>query len=331
MLPSYVDYSRPQRRFHRAFTGDFSQRWIFDLASLTKLLVTAPLIIGRFFLHHRQFASLSLGEVLPTSQHGQPLADAIKALTLVDLLSHTSGLAPWLNFYVNRLGETEQLLASRHSHIETVLARVPAAKLFAAKPAPASTYSDIGYILLGYALERSSGKSLALLFAEWLRELGLPEGSEVGFGLAPAQSIATGFCPVRQRHLAGEVHDENCASLGGVSGHAGLFASLPALSVFLERWVTDHRVRTLLRLTADSRDGVGFRRGDDQASREFGEGKAVGHYGFTGTSLWLCPDSYRYHLLLTNRVIAGRLALEGIKKYRHEMYRHAWSTFSADA
>lgn len=206
-----------------------------------------------------------------------------------------------------------------------------ATKLFGGKPQPQSTYSDLGYILLGYGLEQDSKQSLAALFRRWLAELGLPEGCELGFMAATesaepslaAFAISTGFCAVRQRMLLGEVHDENCASLGGVSGHAGLFASLSALSLLLPRWYRDHRVQTLVELTADSRDGVGFRRGDDAASKAFGGGQAIGHYGFTGTSLWLTPDDQRYSLLLTNRVIAGRLALADIKKYRHEVYRYS--------
>lgn len=322
VLPSYVDHSRPGApAFDRQLIGDFSERWVFDLASLTKLLVTAPLIIDKFFLHRRQFAALALGDVL---QAPAPFSERLKATKLIDLLSHTSGLAPWLNFYVNHLTETDELFEGRHGHIEAVLARTSEDKLFS-KSAKPSVYSDIGYILLGYALETSSGLPLSALFGHWLQDLGLPEGCEIGFQPAPAASIATGFCPVRQRELKGEVHDENCASLGGVTGHAGLFASLPALSLLLPRWFVDHRVQTLIELTATSVDGVGFRRGDDDASKAFGGGRAIGHYGFTGTSLWLCPDSRRYSLLLTNRVCAGRLALAKIKKYRHEVYRYSWS------
>lgn len=329
MLPSYVAH-RHQPRFERTLVGDFSQRWIFDLASLTKLIVTAPLIIGKFYLQRKQFAALTLGEVLPPATGEQPLSDRVRALKLLDLLSHRAGLAPWLNFYVNRLAVSpkDDLLASRHQQIPTVLGRVGDAKLFNPHPNKASTYSDIGYILLGLALEQATGKSLAVLFRRWLKDLGLPPGIDIGFNPEPSLCIPTGYCKLRQRQLYGEVHDENCASLGGVAGHAGLFASLPALSVLLPRWFIDHRVQTLVELTATSQDGVGFRRGDDGASTAFGGGAAIGHYGFTGTSLWLTPDSRRYHLLLTNRVIAGRLALSAIKKYRHERYRYSWSKLS---
>lgn len=322
VFPAYVDTAkRVAPHFDRQLIGDFSERWVFDLASLTKLIVTAPLIIDRFFLHRRQFAALTLGEVLSPQS---PLPERLKTLKLIDLLGHTSGLAPWLNFYVNHLTEANELFKERHSHIEAVLTRASEPKLFTKSSKP-SLYSDIGYILLGYALETSTGLSLSALFERWLKDLGLPEGVDLCFRPAPAAGITTGFCPVRQRELIGEVHDENCASLGGVSGHAGLFASLPALSLLLPRWYVDHRVQTLIELTADSVDGMGFRRGDDAASTAFGGGKAIGHYGFTGTSLWLCPDTRRYSLLLTNRVFAGRLALSAIKKYRHEVYRYSWS------
>lgn len=303
------------------------------MASLTKLLVTAPLIIDRFYRQRRAFHRLTLGEVLPTDS---PLPARLKALSIQSLLSHSSGLRPWLNFYVNRLTtmSAADLRSSRHAHLEEALCRASTDALFLAQPhaQPKPTYSDIGYILLGYALEQESGQSIAVLFADWCRELGLPEGSALYFAgtvnpaLTDLTAISTGSCPVRQRILCGEVHDENAASLGGLAGHAGLFASLPALSALLPGWYVDHRVQTLIELTADNAEGVGFRRGDDATSRLFGEGHSIGHYGFTGTSLWLHPDSHHYSLMLTNRVIAGRLALANVKKHRQMVYR-----WSADA
>lgn len=309
------------------------------MASLTKLLVTAPLVIGRFFHHRQQFARLTLGDVLATGSLATCALSnsSIKSLKVKELLSHTSGLRPWLNFYVTAEPSAKPplantTLAQRHSYLATVLNRASSASLFLPDDrnnALKSVYSDIGYILLGYALEQESQCSLATLFSRWLTELQLPSGGyEVFFAADRHQSpssafIPTGYCPVRQRKLQGEVHDENCSALGGVAGHAGLFASLPALSLLLSRWFADHRVQTLIELTEDSKDGVGFRRGDDKVSAEFGGGKAIGHYGFTGTSLWLCPDRQIYSLLLTNRVIAGRLALSEIKKYRQLVYRYS--------
>lgn len=328
---------------HRQFSGDFRQSWLFDLASLTKLLVTAPLVIDRFFHHRQQFAKLTLGDVLPTTSFFEnsfsadpSVANKLKSLSVAKLLSHTSGLRPWLNFYANAELSAEprhgsSTMAQRHSYLEQVFRRASTASLFLSddkKNAAKSVYSDIGYILLGYALERDSSCSLATLFSRWLSELQLPPGSELFYAAdhhqaAPSAFIPTGFCPVRERQLQGEVHDENCYALGGIAGHAGLFGSLPALSLLLGRWFADHRVQTLIELTEGSKDGVGFRRGDDKVSAEFGGGKAIGHYGFTGTSLWLCPDRHIYSLLLTNRVIAGRLALSEIKKYRQLVYRYS--------
>src|ERR671938_989212 len=90
-------------------------------------------------------------------------------------------------------------------------------------PPGAIVYSDLGYILLGYVLERLSGRSLADLAAELYERLGL----HAALGFQPHGIVApTEHCPWRGRLLRGEVHDENAASLGGVAGHAGLFGTL---------------------------------------------------------------------------------------------------------
>ncbi len=276
----------------------------YDLASLTKVLATTTLLlraIGRGRIDPRE----PLATYLPEAswlQTGPRAADA----TILDLASHSSGLVAWSPLYTLGLDRS------------TLLARVVQWPLEGKRGAV--VYSDLGFILLGYVLERVHGDPLDRQFGDLVTEAGI--APRIGFGPFAAPVAPTEECPWRGRLMRGEVHDENAWAMGGVSGHAGLFGSMAAL-VSLARALLAGRLLSepLLALAAQA-----HATGEDGQRRGFGwalpsagwsggdlfSARAIGHTGFTGTGMWLDLERRLYTILLTNRVYPTRHRESGI-------------------
>ena len=268
----------------------------YDLASLTKALagstVTASLIEeGRLSL------DLSVHEILP---------EVDPRVTLAHLLTHSGGLPKWNAFYAEPdtawgLEETRRriLRAARHTDLER-------------EPGSAHVYTDVGFLLLLAVIEEVTGQHFDQAFHE--RVL-VPAGEhELRWGWPGA--AATEKCAYRGFVVEGTVHDLNCAALGGISTHAGLFA--PARAVSRLAWQLLRAVkdpdssalpgRTLGQLWtlrgAGSHVGgwdTPTRGGYTSTGRCFPD-DSVGHLGYTGTSLWIVPSRDTVVTLLTNRV-----------------------------
>ncbi len=266
--------------------GPVTERTLWDLASLTKVLVTVPAVLR---LTQRAGLPLQtpLADILP-SLANRPVA----AATLAELLSHTSGLpadAPPIHANVLKLVESCQVSARRQ-----VL------------------YSDVGYLALGEVIRVLHGGSLAAaLRTETVEPLGLP-GPTVWFG-----SVAHGMGAATEHDAPGGtqlVHDPTARRLGGLGGHAGMFASLPSVLGIVGGWLRQGnwlptRSRTAA-LTSQTEQFGGGRRGwgwclpgDDFhcAGAEWGP-EAVSHTGFTGTSVVMEPNSGHWAVLLTNAI-----------------------------
>ncbi|MBK9383972.1 MAG: serine hydrolase [Planctomycetes bacterium] len=273
---------------------------LFDLASLTKVVATTSLAL-RAAADGRLPLDTPLVEVLPDLQR----ADA-PSFTVRDALLHCTGLAGWLPLH--RTG------ASRSEYLAAI-----AAAPRAAAPRERFLYSDLGFLALGIALERRCGAALDELFA---REIALPLGLaetrfRVPFDLR-ARAAPTERCPLRERVLRGEVHDENAYGLGGVAGHAGLFSTARDLGIFarclLRGGEDDGQALFARELLAEfvrrsdmldaSRRALGWDTASDGASPAGAtfSAEAYGHTGFTGTSLWIDPRRDLYVVLLSNRV-----------------------------
>lgn len=270
-------------------------RTIYDLASLTKVLCTATLAAG-LVERGRLDLDATVRAWLPRWQ-GSDRA----AVTVRHLLDHSSGL-PAHRPYFGRLAGREAF--------ETAICAEP----LEYEPGSRSVYSDAGFILLGLVLERADGRPLDAQFSAW-RDAEVA-GVEITF-LPPAawtaRTAPTERDAWRGRLLRGEVHDENCAALGGVAGHAGLFGSAAAVGAIARWWMRAASARPAY---------AGFLRptGVPGSSRALGwdtmrptsscgtrmSAAAVGHTGFTGTSLWIDPPADRYVVLLTNRVYPSR-------------------------
>ena len=206
---------------------------LFDIASLTKPLATA------LFLVLSQEGHLSpdgiAAEVLPFTSPDP----RVREIRFAHLLSHTSGLPAWLPLYEKVAGaetaEGKPLSGTAEGH-DRILAEVLSLPL-AREPGAGWEYSDLGFMLVGRAIEVAGFRSLDRLLAEKVtgplgmretRYLPLAAISECETG----RLIPTGWSEVRQREKVGEVDDENAAAMGGVAGHAGLFSTAGDLFLF---------------------------------------------------------------------------------------------------
>ncbi|MCX6126616.1 MAG: serine hydrolase [Proteobacteria bacterium] len=304
--------------------GAHSIDQIFDLSSLTKALVTTPLVLAKTYELGLDEA-VEIGSIFSTGSFEG--IESAKPLNLSAVLRHEAGLPFWRNFYVS-CGD-----GLPRSTVE-VLRRALAER----RTPPQNLYSDIGMILLGHLLSVDAGQNLETLFSEFCtHKLKIPESLKVGPGrkFAPELCLPTGFCALRGRELRGEVHDENAWALGGFAGHAGLFGSVQQVIIYLRALshtdigaqVIAHNDRWA-RKNSNSDSALGWRTGRDASSRIFGGGAAIGHLGFTGTAFWLDVATGRVAVLLTNRVAMERTkTLPRMKIFRAEFFQAAQEYF----
>ncbi len=297
------------------FTLAPENRDVFDLSSLTKALVTAPLVLWRALSQGMDVKAARISQLF-----GEETVDEVGALGL-DLsvaayLRHETGLPPWRNYYV--------LCEGHRQSAKQVLAR--ARNLTVGR----DIYSDVGFITLGKLLETSSGKSLLSEWRERLQTNGICAENFIGGSaeISKDRMISTGYCPVRGRELIGEVHDENCWALGGYSGHSGLFATGDAVSSYLRALWQSKEGRAVFQANfamaqSTGESLMGWRKGRDDSSKTFASGRGCGHLGFTGTAFWVDPVTSSYAVVLTNRIISARIS-PAIKEFRAEAFRILW-------
>lgn len=260
----------------------------------------------------------------------QPLQVDPQQITWRQLLSHTSGLPPWRPLY---------RCQDRQAAVEMALGT-----FFSYPPGSQVSYSDIGLIWAGLALERWLDLPLdQVIQTQVIEPLGLqqtqfrPLQPDPEAALSPdptvRESIApTEVCPWRGRRIWGEVHDQNAARLGGVAGHAGLFSTAVDLAQLgrclltggaplLETSMRDQMIQ-LQAHQGEQRRGLGFALRSDhpQASSFPLSPLAYGHTGFTGTSLWIDPHHDLVIACLTNSVYYGR-DHDGILAFRVALHQ----------
>ena len=282
---------------------------LFDLASLTKVVATLPLVL---LLHPRRQWNIDdpISRWLPGASSS--------AVTISDCLLHIAGLVPFRQYYCTSGDPAE-------------MKRAVIAELDSAAVGPVS-YSDVGFMLLGWAVETCTGEPLAQLFA---REIAGPLGmTSTGYlPRAQRQRIAASEANGDQRTAAGlvwgEVHDGNAFALGGVSGHAGLFGTVADLGRFAAALLEpDHHPvlsADTIALMTGRRAGIGaearvlgWRERPDQWGN-WPEG-TIWHTGFTGTSLLIAPALDTAVVLLTNAVHPVRRLAE-TTQFRAEVHQ----------
>ena len=281
----------------------------FDLASLTKPIATASMILA---LAERCRLDLD-----------RPLTDAIPDLRQYDMAAPERRLT-----FRQCLAHATHLPA-----VEPIYtygddpARLRAFILQREWRAGPPVYSDINYLLLGIAVERLTSATLA----DW------PLGEGLSYGPPPGPAVATERCPWRGRVLKGEVHDENAWALGGQAGHAGLFGTVAGVLGFARGLLdgsaspaTLAAIRTPVRDAASPWRTCGWERafpgwhGGDACSAE-----TIGHTGFTGTGLWVDFARGLAWTLLTNRVHSTRHGADAIFALRPAVGEAVIAAFSS--
>jgi CubicO group peptidase (beta-lactamase class C family) len=287
---------------------------VYDLASLTKALVTSVLAMQAV-----ANGRLRLEDPAP----GQPSGGATVRL----MLAHAAGL-PAHRRYFDQLGVDLTRTGPAAPELRDRVVAMAAAEAQVYPPGSRSLYSDVGFILLGDLLERVLGGRLDALADEHIFRplaidglgfLGASGPSPTAPGGRPV--APTELCPVRGRLLVGEAHDLNAHVMGGVAGHAGLFGTAAAVATLAHAlcaawrdagpsggsplvaapvlrafWTAAGIPDSCWRLGWDGPSPSGSLAGD-VISRD-----GVGHLGFTGCSLWIDPARETFVLVLSNRI-----------------------------
>lgn len=286
---------------------------VYDLASLTKVVVTTPLILQ----------AAAEGRLRPDDPVAAYLPEiAAPGITLRHLLAHSSGLPAWIPFYLEATG---------YDAVVARAAQTPAASA----PGAQVVYSDLGFILLGEVARRAHGATLDLLARRRIFDpLGMPDTTylppphlrdriaptEDGTAIEQAMAGEAGRRHTWRRYLIwGEVHDSNAYAMGGVAGHAGVFGTADDLLGYARMWLAGGRtprgevlppdlVREATTGQAPARTrGLGWALSGPQGW--WGESlspRAYGHTGFTGTSMVIDPEHDLAIVLLTNAIHLGR-------------------------
>lgn len=313
---------------------------VYDLASLTKVTATLPLVL-QAVAEGRMALEDPVPVHLPESPHHN--------VTIKHLLTHTSGLPAWIPFYLRTMGGD-------------AVVRGAATTPLVAQPGAQVTYSDVGFVLLGEIVRRTFGAPLDVLAKTRLYEplemtrTGYRPVRAAAAGQAPGAGPAAGaagggedlraiaptedgtaveqqmtqdpqWAEAGRRHtwrrylIWGEVHDSNAHAMGGVSGHAGLFGTADDLLAYARMWLANGRgphgrvvvEPALVREAVAPQTpppkirGLGWALTGEQGWwRDTLSPRAFGHTGFTGTSIVVDPARDLAIVLLSNAVHLGR-------------------------
>jgi CubicO group peptidase (beta-lactamase class C family) len=282
---------------YEAASSEPSPDTLFDLASVSKTVATTTMAM---LLYQRGLLDLEMPVVAVVPEF---IADDPRRaeITIRHLLAHASGLPAYERLFM-RAKTREALLEAACT---TPLASDPGRQ---------AEYSDIGFIVLGLALERLADESLDRFCQnEIFGPLAMTHTTfNPAPGLRPSIPPTADDRDFRGRIIQGEVQDENASVLGGVAGHAGLFSTAPDVAVFAYSMIQGGRPilrpQTVALFTRRERKPEGTSRslGWDTPSSPSQSGRyfstnAYGHLGYTGTSLWIDPERQISVTLLTNR------------------------------
>ena len=330
---------------HRSLVPEvtpMSEDTIFDVASLTKPFATS---IAMMLMVKE--GKIALDDRVTRFFHNFGVYGKTH-ITFRHLLSHTAGLAAWRAYYkdivqIERRGGRINFLATQgakayvYQEIHRERLEFP--------PGTQALYSDLGFILLGAAIEEVSGMPLDRFCHERifrpmaLRATGFVDLTQLrARRLQPVTDMIapTERCAWRKKILCGEVDDDNAYAMGGVAGHAGLFASAKDLDTMLRRLKDCYQginqmippaiLREFWKRDAAVADSTWCLGWDSPAATGSSAGAhfsphSVGHLGFTGTSVWLDLERDRHVILLSNRVHPSRDndAIKAFRPFIHDL------------
>ena len=279
---------------------------MYDIASLTKVVVTTTLVEK---LVEGDFASslnldTPIDRYLPEWDNG-PQTEWRRKVTVRNLMTHTSGLPPFKEYWRSSTSKKETLSRIFAEPLEY-------------EPGTKVVYSDLGIILMAEIIQRLTGKPLNELASQYIfAPLGMYDTMYL-----PPKARWPEIAPteidnqLRHRLVQGEVHDENAFSIGGVSGHAGVFSTSPNLAAFCQMLLNggvyeQHRIlkRSTIAeftvpqtLTNNTRTLGWVVPTEGSSSGHYFSAHSYGHTGFTGTTIWIDPDRQLFVVFLTNRV-----------------------------
>ncbi len=303
------------------FTGETMRpETLFDLASLTKPLATT-LAVMKLCEMGKLDIDTPLGRLF--DEFGPDKA----GIRIRHLLAHNAGLPAHQPYY-------RSLMAHPPDRRKPILRQWLIEEPLVRPVGQAPEYSDLGFMILEWAIERLAGQGL-----DRFVRTGFYDPLAIGLGFRPNRAVgletgsiaATEHCPWRKRLLRGEVHDENTWAVGGVCGQAGLFGTASDLGRLLAHLlaayhgtgglVSPESVRAFMRPQKNAGRALGF---DIPSGPHPGCGhrfsaNTVGHLGFTGTSFWMDLDKSIIAVLLTNRVHPSRNN-QGIRAFRPRIH-----------
>ncbi|MGC8601958.1 MAG: serine hydrolase domain-containing protein [Thermoprotei archaeon] len=271
----------------------------FDLASLTKVIVTTTLLM----------MSVDRG-LLDLEDPVHYYVDFDRRVKLVNLANHSSGLPAWLPLYQMSVHDVREAVS--------IISKVPISE-----PGKREVYSDLGFLLLGYILESVNGSKIDELAKEKIfKPLGMESTCFSPCPGAAATEVIDG------KPLVGSVHDENARALGGKCGHAGLFSTARDLTRFADallkgRLLSSASVSAMLsksNVVEGGNHAIGWQVITENRPASAGSlmgQTAFGHTGFTGTSMWIDPEKKITVVLLTNSVHMGRG--KDVNRYRRQL------------
>lgn len=318
---------------------------IYDLASLTKVLVTG-LLCAKLI----EAGEIKLSDKIARYISGFDRADK-REITIENLLTHTSGFAAWKPFY---------LITNSESEIIKIIAAEPPENRLNSKV----NYSDLNFLTLGFLLEKIYGLRLDEIARE---EIFAPLNLQNTFYNPPAElkrkiaasekgnefekktCLEMGYAEqmasfvFRDHVIWGEVHDGNCYFMNGVAGHAGLFSNAAEVCKIARQFLPN-QTQLLLPETCglfcqnftkglNEARSIAFQLAEtpDSTASKALSCKSFGHLGFTGTSLWIEPQSERIFILLTNRTHAHQppfVNLNSVRRKFHELAQKKLSQLS---
>ncbi|CAN5244057.1 serine hydrolase domain-containing protein [soil metagenome] len=308
---------------------------IYDLASLTK-----PLITGLLCAKLIESGEIKLSDKI-SKYFSDFDTDEKREITIENLLKHTSGFIAWKPFY---------LISNFKSKILHLIASEPLKHSVDVKV----LYSDLNFILLSFLIEKISEINLINFYvSEVITRLGLTRtfiggldtlrkeiaASEFGNEYEKQTCVELGFNVEnynwRDYQIWGEVHDGNCYFMKGVSGHAGLFSTAEETFKIAQQFLANQTTllkpetcklfRTNYTKGLNEARSVAFQLGEtlfSTASNALSK-DSFGHLGFTGTSLWIEPETERIFILLTNRTHARELPFANINSVRRRFHELA--------